>query len=95
MSNNKVQTLHVSNVVVYPVGEPKGKLLGFARVLLNNQLQLTGIRIYAGNIGRFVSYPNDPNFKGEDYRQIFYPITRELRDVIETEVLNEFDRIMA
>jgi len=82
------------NVQVYLVREPMGKLRAYARVILG-QLQLTGLRIYEGTQGLFVSYPNDPASKGEDYRQIFYPITRELRDSIEKAVLAEYEYMMA
>jgi stage V sporulation protein G len=42
-----------------------------------------------------VAYPNDPGYKGDDFRSIFYPLTRELREHIEETVLiqyrNSFD----
>lgn len=80
----------ITHIQVYPVREPKGKLRAFARVLLGDQLQLTGLRVYDGANGLFVSYPNDPAHKGEDYKQLFYPVTRELRDAIEKQVLAEY-----
>lgn len=70
------------------------KLMGMARVILDEELQLTGLRIYQGSSGLFVSYPNDPYYKGEDYRQIFYPMTRELRSHIEEEVIKEYNRVL-
>lgn len=85
-----MSTLAITNCQVYPVREPKGKLLAYARILLADQIQLTGLRLYQGTSGVFVSYPNDPAFQGTDYRQIFYPITRELRDAIESVVLAEY-----
>ena len=90
-----VLPLTVTNLQVYPVREPKGKLRAFARILLGDQLQLTGLKLYDGANGLFVSYPNDPNHKGEDYRQLFYPVTRELRDVIEKAVIEEYQQALA
>jgi len=52
---------------------------------------LTGLRVYNGTNGLFVSYPNDPRYKGEDYKQLFYPVTKELRDLVETAILKEYD----
>lgn len=63
------------------------KYKAFASVLLDDCLMLTGLRVIEGSNGDFVAYPNDPGHKGEDYRQMFYPITCELREHIETEVL--------
>ena len=43
-----------------------------------------------GANGFFVSYPNDPFYKGEDYRSIYFPITRECREHIENCVLEKY-----
>lgn len=80
-----------TNVQVYPLTEHMGKTRAFARVVLNDQLQLTGLRVIEGSNGLFVSYPNDPSYNGEDYKSIYYPITRELRDAIEQAVLTKFN----
>ena len=85
-----METLTITNLQVFPINEPKGKLRAYARVLLADQIQLTNLRLYDGANGMFVSYPNDPTFNGEDYRQVFYPVTRELRDAIENAVINQY-----
>ena len=94
-SPEAVPSLIVTNVQVYPLREPQGKLKAVARVLLNDCLQLTGLRIYDGVNGLFVSYPNDPSHKGEDYRQLFYPVTRVLRDAVEFAVIAEYRNLTA
>ena len=43
-----------------------------------------------GENGLFVAYPNDPFYKGEDYRSVCFPITRQLREHIETCVLEKY-----
>ena len=63
----------------------------FARVVLNDKLQLTKLRVVQGADGLFVAYPNDPFYKGEDYRSLFFPLTRDLREHIETEVLKQYE----
>jgi len=88
-----MSTLEVTQVQVFPLTHEQGKLKAFARVLLADQIQLTSLRIYEGSKGLFVSYPNDPAHHGEDYRQLFYPVTRELRDAIEQAVLAEWERM--
>ncbi len=86
--------LIVTHIDVFPLKEAIGKTRAFARVVLNDQLQLTGLRIMDGSMSLFVSYPNDPSYKGEDYRSIFYPVTRELRDHIEEVVLAKYAEAM-
>ena len=63
----------------------------FARVVLNDQLQLTRLRVVQGADGFCVAYPNDPFYKGENYRSIFFPFTRDLREHTETEVLKQYE----
>ena len=83
-------TLKVTSVQVYPLREPVGKTRALARVVLNDQLQLTGMRVVDGANGLFIAFPNDPTYKGEDYRSIFYPVTRDLRDHIEQSILDVY-----
>jgi stage V sporulation protein G len=90
MSDKAYATLVVTSIQVYPLREPMGKTRAICRVVLNDQMQLTGLRVVDGANGLFVAYPNDPGYKGEDYRSLFYPVTKELRDTIEAEVLAEY-----
>lgn len=87
-------TLQVTHVQVFPLKEALGKTKALARVILSEQLQLTGLRVVDGSNGPFVSYPNGPSYKGEDYRSLFYPLTRELRDHIEEIVLKKYEEAL-
>ena len=82
--------LKVTSLQVYPLKEPSSKTRAFARCVLNDAMQLTGMRVVDGHNGLFVSYPNDPSYKGEDYRSLFYPVTKALREHIEAVILHEF-----
>jgi len=84
----------ITNLQVYPLKELPGKTLALARVVINDELQLTGLRVREGASGLFVSYPNDPGYKGEDFRSLFYPITRELREHIEELVLKRYHEMI-
>ena len=86
------ECLSVTSVIVYPFhdGANPGKILGLANVVLNDQLTIRGLRIMDGENGRFVAYPTDPFYKGEDFRAIAFPITRELREHIENCVLEKY-----
>ncbi len=81
--------MKITDVQVFPVPEA-GKLLAFARICLDDELQLTSLRVYQGTKDLFVSYPNDPNYKGDDYKQIFYPVNRSFRTLMEKAVLDAF-----
>jgi len=85
--------LTCTNVQVYPVREASGKTLAFARIALNEQLVLTGLRIVNGVNGYFVSYPIDPRSKEETYHSIYYPLNKELRVHIEQCILEEYQAL--
>lgn len=88
-------TLQVTHVQVYPLKEPVGKTKAMVRVVLGDHLQLTGMRLVDGVGGLFLAYPNDPGYKGDDYRSLFYPVTRELREHIEQKALKAFEEALA
>ena len=89
--------LAVTKVDVWPFkeGADMGHMKGYAQVVLNEQMVLRGLRVMDGEYGLFVSYPNDPFFKGEDYRNIYNPITRKLREHIENCVLEKYQAAVA
>ena len=84
--------LAVTQVQVFPFkdGVNLGHIKGLAQIVLNDQLVIRGLRIMDGLNGLFVSYPIDPFFKGDDFRTIVNPITRQLREHIENCVLEKY-----
>lgn len=81
--------LAVTAVQVFP-DEQLGSIKATATVVLNDQLQIRGLRVIDGSNGLFVSYPVDPFYKGEDFRSVVCPITRQLREHIENCVLEKY-----
>jgi len=87
--------LTCTSVQVYPVKESSsGKTKAMARVTINEQLQLAGLRVVDGVNGFFVSYPLDPSHKGEEYYSIYYPLHKELREHIEQCVLEKYQEMV-
>lgn len=84
--------LSVTDVQVFPFKvEPSlGNIKGVAAVVLNDQFVVRGVRIMDSNNGLFVTFPLDPFYKGEDFRCIAQPITRQLREHIEKCVLEKY-----
>lgn len=101
MENNNAQKnfecLTVTNVNVFPLamGQSMSPIKAMVTIVLNDQLLIRGLRVMDGENGLFVGYPNDPFFKGEDFRTICQPITRQLREHIENEVLTKYQEKMA
>ena len=84
--------LAVTQVQVYPFkeGPSLGRVKGMATVVLNDQLCVRGLTIKEGENGLFVSFPVDPFYKGEEFRSIVFPMTRQLREHIENCVLEKY-----
>lgn len=89
--------LAVTSVQVWPFkeGPSMGHIKGLASVVLNDQFQVRGLRVMDGVHGLFVSYPLDPFFKGDDYRHVCNPVTRQLREHIENCVLEKYQAAIA
>lgn len=97
MNTNENDVLKVTQVKVFPFkeGPSMGHIKALATVVLNDQLNLRGLRVMDGKDGLFVGYPVDPFYKGEEYRSIFFPITRECRQHIENCVLEKYQEMIA
>ncbi len=93
----KFDCLSVTNVEVYPFqeGSSMGHMKGLAKVVLNDQLVIRGLRIMECEDGLFVGYPVDPFFNGVDFRYIVQPMTMALREHIENCVLEKYQQAIA
>jgi stage V sporulation protein G len=83
-------TLTVTKISIYPITNTTGKLKALARIVLNDAMQLTSLRIYEGSNGLFVSYPVESDTSGDDFRQLFYPTSKEVREMIENAILDQY-----
>lgn len=86
--------LAVTRVQVCPLKDDcnLGVTKAIANIVLNDQLSIRGLRVNDGVNGLFVSFPLDPFFKGEDFRSICFPLTRQLREHIENVVIEKYQK---
>lgn len=84
--------LAVTQVQVFPFQQvpTMGHVRALATVVLNDQFQVRGLRVMEGDNGLFVGYPVDPFYKGEDFRSVCFPITKQLREHIENCILEKY-----
>lgn len=85
--------LQVTEVHVFPFRDAGnlGHIKGLARVVLNDQLEICGIRIMEGENGMFIGFPIDPFYRGEEFRSVVSATTSALHDHIEKCVLEKFN----
>lgn len=80
----------VTSCRIYPILPLSGKTRALVGMVLGDQLQLTAMRIVDGANGLFLSPPNDPSYKGDEYRSLYYGLTKELRDHMETVAVHHY-----
>ena len=90
MDQHKIE---VTKVDVYPFKEGMYivHVKAIANIVLNDQIQVRGLRVMEDKCGLSVGYPNDPFYKGDDFRSIVSPLTAELRHHIEKRVLEKYN----
>lgn len=82
--------MQVTNVSIFPIDNSTTALKGFAQITLDGVLRLTGIKIFEGDNGPYVSYPKNP--KSKQSLCFMFPTDKALRDHISDEILNEWDQ---
>jgi DNA-binding cell septation regulator SpoVG len=84
--------LEITSIKISVLPNPVRNTLGYARIVIADQIIFDCIRIFIGANGLSVAYPNDNN--SENARPYCYPITKELRDNIENSIITEFKNIV-
>jgi len=79
------------DVRVYPIDEPKGNTKAFASVAIDDMLAIRGVRVVDGEKGMFVVMPQSKD-KENNFHDIAFPLTGDLRKGISAAVLEEYDR---
>jgi len=86
--------MNISEVRVKAVQSRNGKLKGWASVTFDNAFVIHNMKIIEGKSGKFVAMPNRKTKEG-GYKDIAHPINNEMRKLIETKVLGEYEKVAA
>ena len=83
-------------VRVYPLNNPKTKLLATASVNIANSFAVKGFRIYDSKNGLFVKDPERRYVKNgtELTDSVFFPITKEARELLHGQILSSYELVM-
>lgn len=86
----------VTDIKIFPFKDTGiGHIRALANIILNDAIMIRGLRIMKSDNGLFLDYPVDPFFNGMGYRSIIAPMTREVREYIENEVLKQYHKEVA
>ena len=83
-------------VRVYPLSNPKTKLLATASITIAGSFAVKGFRIYDSKNGLFVKDPERRYVKNgtELTDSVFFPVTKEARDTLRSQILNSYELVM-
>lgn len=82
--------MKITNVKIYHTKSSNNRLLAFAKIVIEERLVISGIKIFDGNNGEYLSFPNSHNHMTGKTYDICFPITREFHSKIVETVLNEY-----
>lgn len=84
--------MNITNVKIITL--PQSKTLALANITLDNEIVITGLKVFNGKNGLFVAMPSQKNSKGE-YHDIAFPITKEARQEIQDTVINKYNETVS
>jgi len=70
------------------------KMKALASIVVNNALAIHGLKVIEGVNGLFVAMPSRKT-KDNEYKDIVHPITNELRQQIQAQVLTQYEEMVA
>ena len=70
--------LKITKIQFRPADRKEANFLGFADIVINDELAIRGIRLMLGQYGPFLGFPNRKGSDGK-YYDIVYPLSKEIR----------------
>ena len=71
--------------------EKEGKMKAIVSITMDNEFVIHDIKVIEGEKGLFIAMPSRKTADGE-YRDIVHPINSVARDMIQTVILNKYER---
>ncbi|MDV3168001.1 MAG: SpoVG family protein [Candidatus Phytoplasma stylosanthis] len=83
----------MTNIKINLYPNSKTRLKGKASITIDNSFVVHSIKIIEGENGFFIAMPSTKNSKGV-YVDIAHPINKETREVIESNIIKDFYKIL-
>jgi stage V sporulation protein G len=83
--------MKVTEVKIFPVADDK--LKAFVSVVLDACFMVNDIKVIEGRDGRFISMPSRRKRNGK-FKDIAHPLNSDTRQMLEAEILGEYDRVL-
>lgn len=86
--------MEITDVRVFPVNINGSMVRAYATVTFDNSFVVRDMRVIEGKNGTFLSMPARKKRNGE-FQDVCFPISTKLRDLMENQVLEKFDELLA
>ncbi len=83
--------MEITEIKVFPVNEEK--LKAFVSVVFDQCFMVNDIKVIQGRDGLFISMPSRRKRNGK-FKDVAHPLNNETRQMIESQVLEEYDRAL-
>ncbi len=85
--------MEITEVRVSPI-EGDEKLKAFATVIFDNEFVVRDLKIINGQKGLFVAMPSR-KMKDGNFKDVAHPLNNEMRQKLETSVLDEYNKVLS
>ncbi len=82
----------ITQVKVFPVAEEK--LKAYVSIVFDACFLVSDLKVIQGPNGLFISMPSKRKKNGE-FKDVAHPLNRETREMIEKQILAEYDKVKA
>ncbi|GAB4277382.1 MAG: septation regulator SpoVG [Candidatus Rifleibacteriota bacterium] len=82
--------MNITDIRIQRIRNPKGKLLGFAEIILDGKLVIKDFQIFTSNRGLFVGMPSRKMPDGS-WREMVFSIDTELSETLKNSILRAFE----
>ena len=83
------QKEHKIEARVFLINDPKGKTVAFAGATIDDAFAITGMQVVDGKNGLFAQMPQTKDKEG-NFRDVAFPVTTELRQQLNSAVVNTY-----
>ena len=85
-----INGIEITEIKISPTKSEGSNVKALARIVLNGQLCINGIRIVKGKFGPFISFPGTFDKKSGKGYQLAHPVTRALQEYLSERILRQW-----
>lgn len=85
------EMLQITEIKIFKLKDQSSNLKAFAKIVFEEQLVVSDLKVMNGKNGLFVSMPSKKNEKSGEWHDSVFPLTKDLRDYITKNVVEKYE----